>query len=49
VRISETKLCQLIEGRGLVIVDELSGDEILLSRSEVAGLNQAIAYFGPHL
>jgi hypothetical protein len=48
MRISESKVVQLIEDVGLVILDESTGSEILLVPSEVTRLEVAIDVFRPN-
>lgn len=51
MRISETKVVQIVESTPpqLVIVDETTGNEIALIRTEMDNLLKAIYYFHPYM
>lgn len=51
MRISETKVVQLVESipPQLVVVDEISGDEISFSPVEFDRLKTAMDYFHPYI
>lgn len=50
-RISDTKVCQLVEEDPpvVVVVDEQHGTEVVFTAAEAQALRQALAYFAPAL
>ena len=51
MRLSETKVMQLIESEPpkLVLVDDVTGAEVVLTAEELPYMREALDYFEPHM